>query len=633
MNAELIPGYLPGIKREVNRNSDGCDEFLKACHNQVMEKTRIRLNRILAVFIMLFMTLTLPIATAGTEETLRLGVTVGPPPWVSGNFVRDTVQFLHWKLPHLKIEVDYLTPAQVKFAIRDRRMGFLVVPATLYATIGDAQTRLLATMVSSDAPDPDLGLAACLVVPKASPITTFGDLKGRTLGATASDDHTAYVPFMADLAGVGINPEEFFSSIHFYGLTHARRMLTRLVEGEVDAAVIPRGYLRDLFAASGSGMHETLRVIENTAMAPVTVNAYPNLVFVATDRATREQVRDVLGTLLAKPKNVWGQRWTVPPDMSRVNAAMYSLKMGPYEYMRNWSWTRIWKDYRLEIILASLFFFFLLLHGYLAEKLVRRRTAELRVSIDEQTRAQERVLQQTRQIDALERSGIVGQLSTLIAHEMKGHLASVMHTTHAVRVRLEDLASRTSDFDAAIELDEKLESIRREAERAAEIIDHVRSYAKGTTAQAEPIDLSATVETVVEDFRSVRKWTHPIQLNLASDCIVTGRRIEFELLTLNLLKNAAEAAAVTNRPQIAICVTHENNRIILRVVNNGSTIDDASFEAIESFSARSIKKDGLGLGLGIIRSLTESYLGQIRFTRNPCGGLIVEISFSATEGL
>lgn len=102
-----------------------------------------------------------------------------------------------------------------------------------------------------------------------------------------------------------------------------------------------------------------------------------------------------------------------------------------------------------------------------------------------------------------------------------------------------------------------------------------------------------------------------------------GDPLEIELLLLNVMKNAAEA--VQGLPDGAVLVKFRRETlpsplaenpspspaapsaeaVIVEVEDNGPRLSDEAFERLTRVS-QSVKDEGLGLGLGIVRSLVEA---------------------------
>lgn len=599
---------------------------------------------LLTLFCLVFNLADCAFAADALKQNLRIGIAVSAPPWEAGNFFRDTARHLQWKLPQFRFDVEFLYPEEIRQHLHTQKLDFVICSPLLLGALNKPSMRVLATIISRNDKNPDKAAGASVLVKKNSPFHSLEQLRGQRISATATDDFSSFIPIQAEIASVlNSDPNTFFSEVYFEGITEGRRVLRRLLNDEVQAAIVRSGYLDERSQASGEHLQNDLRVLpiksQNTSNLPTstviqaTSRLYPNEVFVATPSASNEAVRTVLAVLLSKPINSWGQYWSVAPDMTEVTELLKTLKIGPYDYMRHWSWQRIWTQYRWHLTLVALVFAFLLLHGALAEWQVKKRTQQLEKALEVQKATQDKLFFLNTKVEGLERSGIVSQLSTIIAHEVKHHLAGIVHLNFTLRRKLDEvlcLAEPTSQ--TLIELTEGLEEIDRQAHKATEIIDHVRKYAKRRSEQTQTLDLGSLVGQVSNDFILVRRWKYPIEEHYEPECFIQAKRVEIEILVLNLLKNATEAAVCSQKPQVSIEVKRVTEGILLSIRNNGERISADQLELMQSFSGISTKQSGLGLGLGIIRTLAEGMFARIKISAPDEGGAVFEIRFPFAPG-
>ncbi|EJW93823.1 ATPase/histidine kinase/DNA gyrase B/HSP90 domain protein, partial [gut metagenome] len=104
--------------------------------------------------------------------------------------------------------------------------------------------------------------------------------------------------------------------------------------------------------------------------------------------------------------------------------------------------------------------------------LVRRRTRQLRHALEERARIEDEVVQARQHIANLERTGIVGQMSTIIAHELKQPLGAITNYGNGLLRRLRRGRIDPKSFETA------LSEVVLQAERASQIVERVRAYAK-----------------------------------------------------------------------------------------------------------------------------------------------------------
>lgn len=565
----------------------------------------------------------------------RVGVAVATPPWNAGSFVRETVEYLTWQSGE-GFEIVYADMPQLAKWIEAGDVEFFAASPSVYGDFSRRGVRVLASLVSGRAPNPDEAGAAAVVVRPSSRYQTLGDLKGANIAAESEGTVAGMLAVQGEIAAAGNDPDRFFASVLYLGATGGKKALQRVLEGYSDAAVVRAGLLEDMAEDGRRSAAESLRVLPATVLSSLrdkhSTAVYPGLVFGATRTAPRETVRTVLGALLNKPVNAWGERWSVSSSLDAVDRLMKRVRVGPYEYERYWTVNRIWTEYRTAVVLAAAALVFLLLHGALAERLVRRRTRELTLALQRQKESDAKLRLQSRQIEALERSGIVGQLSAVLAHDLKHPLAAILNIVRGTSAVLEQrIGAGEVPIETGVELEENLERIGHEAERASAAIDHVRARAKMQRGDRKPMDLAAAVRTAAADFAAVRNWPHALTVTGEGCFLINGRPMEIELMLLNLLKNAADACAGVEKPAICCRVFVSEAGIGFSVTDNGPAVSDATLEEMRAFAAPTSKSTGLGLGLGIVKSLAESHLARIEFERTKTGGMTVTVVFPSVK--
>ena len=150
-----------------------------------------------------------------------------------------------------------------------------------------------------------------------------------------------------------------------------------------------------------------------------------------------------------------------------------------------WTLERVWLEYRTEILLLAGLLLAVIFHVVTINLLVRKRTAQLAESLAE-TEHFHKVAQESRnQLLQLERSNIVSQLSSMLAHEIKQPLMSISLYAGALKLLLGKEGSLTPKAAGLIK--DRLES---ELQRSSDIVEHVRGYAKKAESKRVPVETS-----------------------------------------------------------------------------------------------------------------------------------------------
>jgi two-component system sensor kinase FixL len=97
-------------------------------------------------------------------------------------------------------------------------------------------------------------------------------------------------------------------------------------------------------------------------------------------------------------------------------------------------------------------------------------------------------------------------------------------------------------------------------------------------------------------------------------------RVQIQQVLLNLMRNAVEAMAESERRDMIISTSSAPaGRLVVRVADTGPGIEpDFAQQLFRPFVTT--KKHGMGVGLSISRTIVESHGGEIWFEPTPGGG-------------
>jgi len=131
----------------------------------------------------------------------------------------------------------------------------------------------------------------------------------------------------------------------------------------------------------------------------------------------------------------------------------------------------------------------------------------------------------------------------------------------------------------------------------------------------EPLDLNeATDEVIALSLSDLQRNRVILRLALAEDLPpILGDRVQLQQVILNLLRNASDAmTTVEDRPRELLIRTerHEGGQVRLTVKDAGvGFTTEAADKLFEAF--HTTKKDGMGIGLSISRSIIEAHHGRL----------------------
>jgi PAS domain S-box-containing protein len=220
------------------------------------------------------------------------------------------------------------------------------------------------------------------------------------------------------------------------------------------------------------------------------------------------------------------------------------------------------------------------------------------------------------------RVATLGELTATIAHEVNQPLAGVVSSGNAC---LRWLASEPPNIENARQ---SANRIVRDAHRASEVIGRVRSLAKKAPPEKEWLDIN---EVVLETLGLTRMEAAQNRASLRtrlSDEIqsVWADRIEVQQVILNLIMNAIEAVSEPGNEQRDVLVETartDSNDVTLSVKDTGTGLDPTKLEHI--FDAfYTTKREGMGMGLAVSRSIIEAHGGRLWATPNQPRGAVFQ---------
>jgi signal transduction histidine kinase len=217
-----------------------------------------------------------------------------------------------------------------------------------------------------------------------------------------------------------------------------------------------------------------------------------------------------------------------------------------------------------------------------------------------------------------DRVAAMGELATSLAHELNQPLAAILANAQAARNVLQ-----TAHPDLR-EVRESLDDIVDDDKRAGEVIRRMRALLKKEEFRPEPIDLNQTVRDVLRLLAqdAARRGVTVIADLQPGLPPVQGDSVQLQQVLLNLLVNAFDAVTgqSSERRRVTVRTFHiASGMVELDVQDEGEGIVAKHVSRLfEPFFTT--KRDGLGMGLSIVRSILELHGGRIEAENVPGSG-------------
>lgn len=223
----------------------------------------------------------------------------------------------------------------------------------------------------------------------------------------------------------------------------------------------------------------------------------------------------------------------------------------------------------------------------------------------------------------------MGQLTASIAHEVNQPLAAIV-TNAEVCARWLNRPSPNIG-----EVIDTVGHILKDAHRASEVIRTNRNFSKKADPEMVQLDINEVVEEAITLVRhEANRYRVAIRLDLASGLMpVRGDRIQLQQVTINLVINGLQATtSVNDRERVLVVRTKQelSDRVVVAVEDVGIGIEPVNADQI--FGAFfTTKRDGLGIGLSVCRSIIETHGGQIWASPNVGPGVTFNFTIPIFE--
>jgi PAS domain S-box-containing protein len=239
------------------------------------------------------------------------------------------------------------------------------------------------------------------------------------------------------------------------------------------------------------------------------------------------------------------------------------------------------------------------------------------VDITRRKKAERELQLQREELARLSRMTMLGELSGSLAHELNQPLGAILRNAEAAELFLQEPSPDLEELRAI------LADIRRDDQRAGEVINRMRSLVRRHEVERSLLDPNLLVADVIKlvrsdaDSRKVRLVFKPV----SSLPRVRGDRVQLQQVILNLLLNAMDAAgdSAPEDRRVLVRIELADTQVEVAVSDAGHGIPpDRLARVFEPFFTT--KPNGMGMGLPISRRIVEAHGGRIWAENNPGGG-------------
>ena len=244
------------------------------------------------------------------------------------------------------------------------------------------------------------------------------------------------------------------------------------------------------------------------------------------------------------------------------------------------------------------------------------RLAQMVIATDITPRrhAEEQAAQQNERAQTASRLITMGEMASSVAHELNQPLTAINNYCNGMVSRIKGQQISNEDLLVA------LEKTAKQAHRAGQIIQRIRSFVKRSEPNRTMSDVSTMVNNAME-LADIELRRHHVRLShyiAARLPEIMVDPILIEQVLINLMKNAAESIAQAHLPtarrsvELRVVPKHiaDQNVVEFSVLDTGKGLSpEVMGRLYEAFY--STKAEGMGIGLKLCRSIVESHQGRM----------------------
>jgi two-component system sensor kinase FixL len=225
----------------------------------------------------------------------------------------------------------------------------------------------------------------------------------------------------------------------------------------------------------------------------------------------------------------------------------------------------------------------------------------------------------------VDRFNLMGEMAAGIAHEINQPLAAIATYAQAAKRIMQ-----REPADMGL-LDEVCGKIDEQARRAGQVIANLRKFIRKQEIATQPLDLNKVITDVLNLIEAdAHAEGMPVRLDCARDLPnVRGDAVQLQQVLLNLTRNAVDAMRHGPQKQRGIVIgtrAGADGSVRLTVADHGHGVSRQLGESI-FHPFVSTKREGLGVGRAISRTIVQSYGGSLSYADNPEGGTVFAVTF------
>ncbi|WP_109851083.1 ATP-binding protein [Aquimarina sp. AU58] len=216
-----------------------------------------------------------------------------------------------------------------------------------------------------------------------------------------------------------------------------------------------------------------------------------------------------------------------------------------------------------------------------------------------------------------EREAAWREMAKQVAHEIKNPLTPMRLTVQSFQRKFDP-----NDPKIQQKLQEYSDTLIQQIDTMSSIASAFSNFAQMPAQKSETLDVVKIIGLALDIFNE----DYIIFPSEKEKIIAKFDRTQLIRVVTNLVKNGIQAIPEDRIPKIIVDVFSENGEVLITVADNGIGITEENTKKV--FEPKfTTKTSGMGLGLGMVKNIVETYNGSITFTSKEGKGTVFKVRF------
>ena len=248
---------------------------------------------------------------------------------------------------------------------------------------------------------------------------------------------------------------------------------------------------------------------------------------------------------------------------------------------------------------------------------IKARSKEVNILVESYNKMVEKLNQSVEELSKSNKEQAWREMAKQVAHEIKNPLTPMRLSVQSFQKNFD-----INDSNIDKKLDEFIKTLIQQIDTMSTIASAFSNFAEMPAQEGGKINIIEITRLALKIF----KEKHITFDSKHRDLQVSIDRTQMIRIITNLIKNAIEACDKVQDPLIEVSIELKNQNVLIYIKDNGVGISkDLQNKIFEpKFTT---KTSGMGLGLGMVQNLVNSYAGEISFKSKIGQGTTFKILF------